>query len=88
MFFSLLLILLLNYLEDNVSGPAWLMDGMNYLTIAMILWIPLNLFIGMKRVYAQGYILTFLKFIFIALSYKFLLTITAASAFVLGLAKM
>ncbi|MFT5520679.1 MAG: hypothetical protein ACI9IA_001273 [Enterobacterales bacterium] len=88
MFFSLLLIILMSYLEDNLSGPTWLMEGIDYLTIFMIIWIPLNLYIGMKRVYAQGYILTFLKFIFIALSYNFLLTITAASAFVLGLAKM
>ncbi|MFT5451518.1 MAG: hypothetical protein ACI9N9_001002 [Enterobacterales bacterium] len=88
MFFSLLLIILMSYLEDNLSGPAWLIEGIGYLIIAMILWIPLNLYIGMKRVYAQGYIMTFLKFIFIGFAYEFLLTITAASAFVLGLAKM
>ncbi|PCJ47344.1 MAG: hypothetical protein COA74_08505 [Gammaproteobacteria bacterium] len=85
MFLSLMLLILVGYVQDVLASPEWLIDALSYLFIIMLLWVPLYLFITMKRVYAQGYTMTMIKFIFITISYQLLLSVTAALAFALGL---
>jgi len=87
-FFSLIILLLLSNLHDVITDPPWLVDLLQYAAIATGIWIPINIFITQKRIYAQGYIMTSLKYIFVGMSYIVLLSFTAASAFVLGLATL
>lgn len=87
-FFSLILIILLTAIEDTLTSPGWLKETINLVTIGLTLWIPMNLFITQKRVYAQGYFMTFIKFAFVGWAYMVLLSITALMAFVVGLATL
>ncbi|MCP3674116.1 MAG: DUF3667 domain-containing protein [Gammaproteobacteria bacterium] len=87
-FFSLLLIILLNVLSEYLVKPLWLITTLNLLVILLSIWIPLNIYITQKKVYAQGYILTTLKYIFVGVSYWALLMFTAAMAFVVGLVNL
>ena len=87
-FFSLLLIILFNALSDSLVETLWLIDTLNWIVIILAIWIPLNIYITQKKIYAQGYILTTAKFIFVGVSYWALLTFTAAMAFVVGLVNL
>ncbi len=87
-FFSLLLIILFNALSEWLVEHIWLIDTLNWLVIILAIWIPLNIYITQKKIYAQGYVLTTMKFIFIGVSYWALLTFTAAMAFVVGLVNL
>ena len=84
-FLSLIFILFFTYLADVNEGTEWLVDSLELLSIALMIWIPINLFMQQKRIYAQGKFMTFIKFIAIGISYKILLTFGAAVAFVWGL---
>lgn len=58
------------------------------LSIALLLWSPVYLFIMQKRVYKQGFVLTFVKFGMVGISYFALMMLTTSVAFVWGLAKL
>jgi len=70
------------YFEPNYSAVA---EALSYLGSALLIWIPIYLFIMQKRVYQQGYILTFIKYSIIANLYFILIMITAFTAAVWGL---
>ncbi len=87
-FFSLILIIISSSIEDTISEPGWLKETLNYLSVGLAIWIPINIFITQKRIYAQGYIMTFLKFVFVGWAYWVLLSVTALLAFAVGLATL
>lgn len=84
-FLSLIFILFFTYLAEVNEGTEWMVDTFELLSIALMIWIPINLFLQQKRIYAQGKFMTFIKFVAIGISYKFLLTLGAAVAVVWGL---
>ncbi len=85
MFFSLLMIFLVSALSDIAPRDSWARDTFELLFVLLWLWIPINLFIQQKRVYAQGKIMTTIKFLMVGISYIALLVVTAGAAAVLGL---
>jgi hypothetical protein len=87
-FFSLILLIVMSSIDESISEPIWLKDALGYLSIALAVWIPLNIYITQKRIYAQGYFFTTVKFIFVGVAYSFLLAFTSAAAFVVGLATL
>ena len=68
-FLTILTIEILNAIQQaiHVSSPM-LIDTISSLTLILLLWIPIYLFIMQKKVYKQGYILTSLKFAFMSIS--------------------
>ena len=84
-FFSLLMLFFVSALSDNFTDDSWIRETLDLIFVLLWIWIPLNLFIQQKRVYAQGKFMTTIKFMMIGISYIALLTVTAAAATVLGL---
>jgi hypothetical protein len=54
------------------------------ITIILLCWVPLYLLISLKTVYRQGWVMTFLKFSVIGVSYVILLSLVSAAAAVAG----
>lgn len=63
-----------------------LADINDVLSVLLLAWIPIYLFLMQKRVYKQGYFLTTTKYCVIGLSYVFMIFITGTIAFIWGLA--
>ena len=87
-FLSLLLLIIFSSIDERLYQASWYKDALGYISIALIIWMPLNIYITQKRIYAQGYFITTLKFIFIGVSYFAMLGLTAALAFVVGLVSL
>jgi len=87
-FLSLLLIILMNAISESIAQPDWLIGSLDFAAIILGIWIPLNLYISQKRMYAQGYFMTTVKFVFVATVYWMLLMLTAMLAFVVGLVNL
>lgn len=54
-------------------GTAVLLMNYDLLEFVIFLWFSIYLFIALKRVYGQGYVRTFLKYVLLGISYSFLL---------------
>jgi len=86
----LYLIFILTLLTDSVatlldpteSGQASVIASR--ITITLLCWIPLYLLISLKTVYRQGWVMTFLKFSVIGVSYVILLGLVSGAAAVAG----
>ena len=80
LFVVLLIMMLANtfasWQEPSEEGP--LTTAVNVINVAIWTWIPLYLFISLKRVYQQGWTLTVLKYSGIGISYLILLTLASA----------
>ena len=80
LFVVLLIMMLANTLaswqEPLEEGP--LTTAVNVINVVIWTWIPLYLFISLKRVYQQGWALTVMKFSSIGISYLILLTLASA----------
>jgi len=87
-FFSLLLIILLNAIATSFAETIWLKETIELMVIALAIWIPINIYLTQKKIYAQGYFMTTVKYIFVGVAYWMLLTATAALAFVVGLVNL
>jgi len=86
-FLSILVIQLLSHSQEHFTTP----DSMSFSIIDLIIfillfWMPIYLFIMQKRVYQQGYIFTFIKYLFIANIYILMIVLTGTTAFIWGLA--
>lgn len=55
------------------------------ISVAIMVWIPLYLFLMQKRVYAQGWFMTSLKYAFIGWVYLFLITFGMVGALIISL---
>jgi len=85
-FFTILLVEILDVFYDYSETALPSLSGIIELaTKALLIWIPIYLFIMQKRVYKQGYFLTTLKFLFIGSTYMLLIGFTAVIAFIWGL---
>ncbi len=85
-FFTILLVELLSFFQDYSEKALPSLSGIiETLTIILLIWVPIYLFIMQKRVYKQGYILTTLKYIFISNAYMLLIIATGVIAFIWGL---
>jgi len=87
-FLSLMSILLITELAEQSGIPDWLVDTLNMIGIVWMVWVPINLFLQQKRIYAQGKFMTFIKFIFIGVTYANLLSLTAIAAVIVGLVNL
>ncbi|NNJ65985.1 MAG: hypothetical protein HKP16_10475 [Xanthomonadales bacterium] len=79
-FVAALLILLLGQLAVWVepSGEGRVTTALDGTNTAILLWIPVYMFVSLKRVYGQGWGMTFAKFSLIGISYLLLLGLTTA----------
>jgi hypothetical protein len=85
-FFTLLLIEFLDVFSDYSETVLPSLTGTVELAIkALLIWIPIYLFIMQKRVYKQGYFFTFIKYNFIGMAYILLIALTGVIAFIWGL---
>ena len=86
LFVLLLLLMLANsfagWQEPGEDGP--ITTAANILNVMVYTWIPVYLFLSLKRVYRQGWALTFLKFGSIGISYLALLVMATAFVALLG----
>jgi hypothetical protein len=77
----LFVVLLLMMLANSFAGwqepseEGSLTAAVNVLNVVIWTWIPVYLFISLKRVYQQGWGLTILKYSCIGISYLALLTL-------------
>ncbi|HEY2347204.1 MAG TPA: DUF3667 domain-containing protein [Xanthomonadaceae bacterium] len=75
--FALLLALVFSGMAD-VAPQKWLRAILDLAEAAIIVWMPIYLWLMQKRVYAQGWIMTTLKFWMIGTVYVVLLSLGAA----------
>lgn len=66
---------------------AWLAVLLKACIVALLAWMPLYLLLMQKRVYAQGWPMTLLKYAVIGVIYVYLLAAVAGLMFVVALAK-
>lgn len=88
--FIFLIILLLevsNFTQDNFLEQGSSLESiLSALSVGLLIWMPIYLFIMQKRVYRQGYFFTLIKYAFIGTSYAILIACTGVVAFIWGLA--
>jgi hypothetical protein len=70
----------------RLALPAWAGPATGWLQLAIWAWLPLYLLLMQKRVYAQGWFTTLLKYAFVGLCYSILMSFAVASAALIGLA--
>ena len=84
-FISMMLETFIGWREPAEDGP--LSTAGFWLDVVMMTWVPIYMFIAMKRVYQQGWLLTIAKYFVVSVSYLILLafvtSITAVASFVL-----
>ena len=72
---AIFILILFNNMSAWFSASSWLVTPINILTTLLWIWMPIYLFLMQKRVYQQGWILTFIKYAIIGNLYMILLTI-------------
>jgi hypothetical protein len=85
-FLSILLVEIIGFTKQYTTSYQLTTDIAEFLEVAIVIWIPIYLFIMQKRVYKQGMLLTTIKYSFIGLSYILMISITGTIAFIWGLA--
>jgi hypothetical protein len=85
-FFSILQFEIIDLVQDTFLKTSPILDSMfSVFSTIILIWMPIYLFIMQKRVYKQGYMITFIKYSIIGMAYTVLISITAIIAFVWGL---
>lgn len=85
---DLLLILLVRALDDAVGGSGALSTPLGWIEGLLFLWMPLYLLLMQKRVYAQGWPMTLLKYFVLGTCYSVLLSFAVLAAMAIGLVSM
>ena len=86
---DLLLVLLVRALESWVAqNPGALASGFGWIEGLLILWMPIYLLIMQKRVYAQGWPMTLLKYFLLGTCYTILLSFALVASAAIGLVAM
>ena len=86
---DLLLVLLVRALESWVAqNPGALASGFGWIEGLLILWMPIYLLIMQKRVYAQGWPMTLLKYFLLGTCYTVLLSFALVASAAIGLVAM
>jgi hypothetical protein len=85
-FITILLVELLDIFYDYSEKSLPSLTGtIGFSMKALLIWIPIYLFMMQKRVYKQGYFFTFIKYTFIGSAYIMLIGLTGVIAFIWGL---
>ena len=82
---ALLALMGLSALESLLAGLPWLAAPLGWLEWLLVLWMPLYLWLMLKRAYGQGVLMTTLKYGLLGLAQGVLLTIVASWAIVAAL---
>lgn len=82
---ALLALMALTSIEALLGAPAWLSAPLGWLEWALMLWVPVYLWLHLKRVYGQGVLMTTLKFGVLGISEFILLSIVATGALLAAL---
>ena len=86
---SLLLVLLAAVpAETFAPDGTWINSVFDWVIALLLLWVPVHLLWMQKRVYAQGWPITLLKFALLGVVYLILLGLAIASASLIGLVSM
>jgi hypothetical protein len=81
----LLVLMSLTAVERGLGEPAWLSAPLGWIEWLCALWVPVYLWLHLKRVYGQGALLTTIKFATLGLAELFMLSIVAVAALVAAL---
>ena len=81
----LLVLMALASIESLLGSPAWLAAPMGWLEWLALLWIPLYLWLHLKRVHGQGRVATSLNFAILGLAEVLLLSVVAMVALLAAL---
>lgn len=86
-FVCLMLLVLMAFtaVERALGEPAWLSAPLGWIEWLCALWVPVYLWLHLKRVYGQGALLTTIKFATLGLAELFMLSIVAIAALVAAL---
>lgn len=88
-FLSLAVLLLaLATLARTALGTGLLHSALGWVEVALIVWMPLYLLIMQKRVYRQGWIMSFLKYSLLGTAYSVLITIGITFTLLISLVAM
>ncbi len=79
---SILMLILFNDISTWFSKTAWITVPFGIMTTLLWIWMPIYLFLMQKRVYQQGWILSFIKYAVIGNFYMILLTMAIACTLV------
>ena len=86
---DLLLVLLVRALEGWVApNPGALATVFGWIEGLLILWMPIHLLLMQKRVYAQGWPMTLLKYFLLGTGYTILLSFAIGASMAIGLVAM
>ena len=86
---DLLLVLLVRALEQWVApNPGALASAFGWIEGLLILWMPIHLLLMQKRVYAQGWPMTLLKYFLLGTCYTVLLSFALVASAAIGLVAM
>ena len=86
---DLLLVLLVRALEGWVApNPGALATVFGWIEGLLILWMPIHLLLMQKRVYAQGWPMTLLKYFLLGTCYTILLSFAIGASMAIGLVAM
>ena len=80
---SILMLILFNDMITWFSGTPWITVPFGILTALLWIWMPIYLFLMQKRVYQQGWFLSFIKYAVIGNFYIVLLTMAIACTLVI-----
>lgn len=83
---AMLLVLMgMTSIESLLGAPAWLAAPLGWLEWLAMLWIPVYLWLHLKRVYRQGVVLTTFNYAILGIAEVILLSIVAAVALLAAL---
>ena len=80
---SILMLILFNDMITWFSGTPWVTVPFGILTALLWIWMPIYLFLMQKRVYQQGWLLSFIKYAVIGNFYIVLLTMAITCTLVI-----
>lgn len=81
----LLVLMALTSIESLLGSPAWLAAPMGWLEWLALLWIPIYLWLHLKRVHGQGRVATSLNFAILGVAEVLLLSVVATFALLAAL---
>ena len=81
----LLVLMSMSLLETLLGAPTWLSAPLGWLQWLAMLWIPLYLWLHLKRIHGQGVLLTTLNFALLGIAEMVLLSVVASFALVASL---
>jgi hypothetical protein len=87
-FVIFILVMLLNWMESGAAGLGWDTNSaeisFSVVNAVLMAWIPIYMFIAMKRVYQQGWFLTTVKYLAVGWIYIIVLGLTTGLAAAIG----